>query len=195
LRTANSLGESERAIQWLQQAAQANDPHARGLLKSLVLPMQGDDDEAHSAIGLVRRDDPLLAVRLELARHFGLTKAEALSVDPSEGMRPWGLVVGRNPFISQIRLSAARAIPALSDAAMDALRRGAAIFSELSRDAMACEGDLRRRSARQRRTFERHGLDEASFFVNASSTTLDALRVGTKWACKVRAPLKQALAA
>ena len=33
-------------------------------------------------------------------------------------MRPWGLVVGKNPFISQIRLSAARAIPALSDAAL-----------------------------------------------------------------------------
>jgi TPR repeat protein len=195
LRSASSLRESERAIQWLQQAAQAQDVHAQTLLKSLVLPLHGDDNEAHSAIGLVRRDDPLLAVRLELARYFGLTKAEALSVDPAEGMRPWGLVVGPNPFISQIRLSAARAIPALSTAAMEALRRGASLFNDLSRDALAYEGDLRRRSARQRRAFERHGLDEASFFVNASSTTLDTLRIGTKWACKVKTSLQLALAA
>jgi TPR repeat protein len=195
LRASNSLRESERAIEWLQQAARGDDAHARTLLKSLVLPMQSDDDEAHSAIALVRREDPLLAVRLELARHFGLTKAEELSVDPAAGLRPWGLVVGRNPFISQIRLSAARAVPALSDAAMEALRRGAAIFGELSRDALAYEGDLRRRSARQRRIFQRHGLDEASFFANASATTLEALRVGSKWACKVKTSLRQALTA
>ena len=195
LRAASSLRESERAIEWLQQAAQGDDAHAQALLKSLVLPMHDDEGEAYSGIALVRGQDPLLAVRLELARHFGLTKAEALSVDPAEGLRPWGLVVGRNPFISQVRLSAARAIPALSDAAMEALRRGAAIFSELSRDALAYEGDLRCRSARQRRIFERHGLDEARFFASASVATLEALRVGPKWACRVKASLRQALAA
>jgi TPR repeat protein len=195
LRAADSLSESEEAIQWLHQAANAKDLHAKRLLKSLVLPMEGSDEEANSAIELVRRDDPLLAVRLELARHFGLTKPEALCVDPVEGMRPWGLVVGKNPFISQIRMSAARAIPALSESAMDTLRRAASIFSQLSRDALAYEGDLRRRSARQRRAFERHGLDEAVFFASATSMTLEALRVGPKWACKVKEPLQLALAA
>lgn len=195
LRTSDSLSESEEAIQWLHQAANAKDMHAKRLLKSLVLPMKGGDEEANSAIELVRRDDPLLAIRLELARHFGLTKPEALCVDPVEGMRPWGLVVGKNPFISQIRMSAARAIPALSEPAMDTLRRAASIFSQLSRDALAYEGDLRRRSSRQRRAFERHGLDEAVFFASATSMTLEALRVGPKWACKVREPLQLALAA
>ena len=45
--------------------------------------------------------DPRLAVRIELARQFGLTKLEALCVDPVDGARPWGLVVGRNPFVAK----------------------------------------------------------------------------------------------
>jgi TPR repeat protein len=195
LRAADSLAESEQAIQWLHAAAQADDVHARSLLKSLVLPLEGDDAQARSAIELVRQDDPWLAVRMQLAREFGLTKLEALCVDPAEGLRDWGLVVGKNPFISQIRLSAARAIPAVTDGALDAARRAAAFFGQSSRDAMAFEGDLRRRSLRQRRAFERHGLDEAMFFANATSMTLEALRLGPKWAFRAKEPLQLALAA
>ncbi len=164
-------------------------------MKSLVLPLEGSDTDAAAAIELIRQDDPWLAVRLQLARHFGLTKLEALCVDPADGMRPWGLVVGKNPFISQIRLSAARAIPALSDAALDALKRAASFFGQASRDAMSFEGDLRRRSLRQRRAFERHGLDEAMFFATATSMTLEALRFGPKWAFRAKEPLQLALAA
>jgi len=195
LRSADSLADSEQAIQWLHQAASADDAHARRLMKSLVLPLEGSDADAAAAIELVRHDDPWLAVRLQLAREFGLTKLEALCVDPAEGMRPWGLVVGKNPFITQIRLSAARAIPALSGAAMDVLKRAAAFFGQASRDAMAFEGDLRRRSLRQRRAFERHGLDEAMFFATATSMTLEALRFGPKWAFRAKEPLQMALAA
>ena len=195
LRGADSLADSEQAIQWLHQAASADDHHARRLMKSLVLPLEGSDADAAAAIELVRHDDPWLAVRLQLAREFGLTKLEALCVDPAEGMRPWGLVVGKNPFISQIRLSAARAIPAMSDAAMSVLKRAAAFFGQASRDAMAFEGDLRRRSLRQRRAFERHGLDEAMFFATATSMTLEALRFGPKWAFRAKEPLQMALAA
>jgi len=195
LRSADSLADSEQAIQWLHQAASVGDPHARRLMKSLVLPLDGSDADAAAAIELVRHDDPWLAVRLQLAREFGLTKLEALCVDPAEGMRPWGLVVGKNPFITQIRLSAARAIPAMSDAAMSVLKRAAAFFGQASRDAMAFEGDLRRRSLRQRRAFERHGLDEAMFFATATSMTLEALRFGPKWAFRAKEPLQMALAA
>ena len=195
LRASDSLVDSEQAIQWLHQAASADDAHAQNLLKSLVLPLEGSDDEAASAIELVRRDDPWLAVRMQLARQFGLTKLEALCVDPAEGLRPWGLVVGKNPFISQIRLSAARAIPALSQGAMDTLKRAASFFGQASRDALAFEGDLRRRSLRQRRAFERHGLNEAMYFANASSMTLEALRFGPKWAFRAKEPLQLALAA
>jgi len=195
LRASDSLADSEQAIQWLHQAARADDRHAQSLLQSLVLPLDGDDDEAASAIELVRRDDPWLAVRMQLSRQFGLTKLEALCVDPADGLRPWGLVVGKNPFISQIRLSAARAIPALTPTATEALQRAASFFGQASRDALAFEGDLRRRSLRQRRAFERHGLIEEMFFANASSMTLEALRFGPKWAFRAKAPLQLALAA
>ncbi len=195
LRAADSLADSEQAIEWLHKAADASDTHARRLLKSLVLPLDGSDTEAASAIELVGRDDPWLAVRLQLARHFGLTKLEALCVDPADGLRPWGLVVGKNPFITQIRLSAARAIPAMSAAAIDAARRAASFFGQASRDALAFEGDLRRRSLRQRRAFERHGLNESMFFANATSMTLEALRLGPKWAFRAKEPLQLALAA
>jgi TPR repeat protein len=195
LRSADSLADFEQAIEWLHRAAAAGDAHARGLLQSLVLPLEGSDGEAASAVELVRRDDPWLAVRMQLARQFGLTKLEALCVDPAEGLRPWGLVVGKNPFIAQIRLSAARAIPALTPVAMEALRRAAAFFGQGSGDALAFEGDLRRRSLRQRRAFERHGLNESMFFATATSTTLEALRVGPKWAFRAKAPLQLALAA
>ncbi|HEY4067817.1 MAG TPA: hypothetical protein VGM74_13040 [Burkholderiaceae bacterium] len=195
LRAADSLVDSEQAIQWLHQAAGAHDVHAQGLLQSLVLPLEGADGEAASAIELVRRDDPWLAVRMQLSRQFGLTKLEALCVDPAEGQRPWGLVVGKNPFITQIRLSAPRAIPALTAAAAEALQRAASFFGQNSRDALAFEGDLRRRSLRQRRAFERHGLDEAMFFSSATSMTLEALRFGPKWAFRAKEPLQLALAA
>ncbi|MEP7298373.1 MAG: hypothetical protein ABI702_19485 [Burkholderiales bacterium] len=195
LRASDSLADSEQAIQWLHQAAESHDVHARRLMKSLVLPLEGSDADAAAAIELVRHDDPWLAVRLQLSRQFGLTKLEALCVDPADGMRPWGLVVGKNPFISQIRLSAARAIPSMSTAAMDALKRAASFFGQASRDAMAFEGDLRRRSLRQRRAFERHGLDEAMFFATATSMTLEALRLGPKWAFRAKEPLQLALAA
>lgn len=195
LRAADTLADTEQAIEWLHRAAAAGDRHATSLLQSLVLPLEGDDAEAAAAIQTVQRDDPWLAMRMQLARHFGLTKLEALCVDPSEGVRSWGLVVGRNPFISQVRLSAARAVPALDEAALDAARRAAALFGQSGRDAQAFEGDLRRRSLRQRRAFERHGLDEAMFFAHASSMTLEALRFGPKWAFRAKEPLQQALAA
>ena len=131
---------------------------------------------------------------MALARHYGLTKLEALCVDPADGLRPWGLVVGRNPFISQIRLSAARAIPALDEAALDALRRAAAFYAHAQREAPLFEGDLRRRTRRLRRAFERHGVAEAMFFAQASATTLEALRLGSKWAFRAREPLQSALA-
>jgi len=195
LRAADSLADSEQAIEWLHRAAGAGDRAADELLQSLVLPVDGSDAAARAAVELVRLDDPWLAVRLQLSRQFGLTKLEALCVDPADGLRPWGLVVGKNPFISQIRLSAARAIPALSDAALDTARRAAAYFGKSSLDAPAFEGDLRRRSLRQRRAFERHGLDESMFFATASSMTLEALRLGPKWAFRTKETLQHALAA
>lgn len=194
LRESSALNESELAIQWIHRAAGAGDAPALSLLRSLVLPVQGHADEAHTAIEHVRRSDPWLATRLELARHFGLTKLEALCVDPVAGLRPWGLVVGKNPFITQSRLAAPRAVPAVNAASLDAARRAASLFGQARRDAALMEGDLRKRSLRQRRLFERLGLDEALFFAAASSMRLEALRLGPKWAFRAREPLSLALA-
>jgi TPR repeat protein len=195
LRESASLSHSEEAIHWLHRAAWQADEHAKKLLESLVLPLPGTDDDAWSVIEEVRRTEPWLAVRLRLSRRFGLTKLEALCVDPCRGLRPWGLVVGPNPFISQARLAAARAIPALCDEALADLRRAAAFFDQDRQGESTGEGDLRRRSLRLRRASERHHLDEAMFFSAATSTTLDSLRQGPKWAFRAKESLRLALAA
>lgn len=193
LRESGGLAGSEQAIGWLYAAAAQQDAHAATLLQSLVLPVPGSDAEAAWGIAQVQQSDPWLAARLALSRAFGLTKLEGLCVDPLDGQRPWGLVVGRNPFIQQVRLSAPRAIPAISAAALQALQQAVALYGQ-ARGA-AGEGDLRTRSLRQRRLFERLGLDEALYFADASATTLEALRLGSKWAWRARQPLSEALAA
>lgn len=195
LRSATSVAESEQAIHWLYQAGSQGDVHAARLLESLVLPVAGNDDDANMAVEQVGQRDPWLAARLRISRDFGLTKLEALCVDPAEALRSWGLVVGKNPFIAQTRLSAPRAVPALSPMALENLRRAAALFDRARREASMLEGDLRQRSLRQRRLFERHHLDESLFFAEASSMTLESLRQGPKWAFRTRQPLRMALAA
>ncbi len=195
LRESSSLAHSELAIHWLYAAARQGDAYARQLLASLVLPVAGSDAQAQLVIDDVQRTDPWLASRLRLARRFGLSKLEALSVDPVAGRRPWGLVVGRNPFIAQTRLSAPRAIPATTTEALDDLTNAATLFERTRRQPGAVEGDLRRRARSQRVLFERHAVDESLFFAKASAATLDALRVGPKWAFRSRQVLQLALGA
>lgn len=196
LRQATALHETEHGIHWLYEAAQKEDAYAAGLLRSLVLPVAGDEAAASAAIEAIRREDPWMACRLRTARDFGLTRLEALSIDLANGIRPWGLVVGRNPFIVQTKLSAPRAVPALTTDAMGNLRRSVAFF-EQSRQSSGSpvEGDLRKRSHRLRRLLDRHGVDESLFFSDASSTRLNSLRSGAKWAFHARQPLRQALGA
>lgn len=195
LREAASLSDSEQAIHWLHQAFEQGDPLAGTLLRSLVLPLGGTAEEAMRGIEQMRAVDPWLATRLALSRAFGLTKLEALCVDPVDGLRPWGLVVGRNPFISQVRLSAPRAVPAITGEASQTAQRAAGFFGQLRGEGAPAEGDLRARSLRQRRLFERLGLDEAWYFSDATSMELESLRLGAKWAYRARQPLRQALAA
>lgn len=194
LRAAVTVQQTELGIHWLHQAALQKDECAVRLLRSLVLPVAGDDDLAASAIESICREDPWLASRLRVARDFGLTKLEALSVDLVAGLRPWGLLVGPNPFVTQSRRSAARAVPALSGTATQNLRRAAALFDQSLRDNPGVEGDLRRRASRLKRALERHGVGEGLFFAEVSSSSVDALRCGRKWAARARAPLQLALA-
>ena len=195
LRSATTLHESEQGIQWLHQAATAQDVVATRLLHSLVLPIHSDEGAATAAIDAIRPEDPWMACRLRTARDFGLTRLEGLSADIAAGIRPWGLVVGVNPFVVQAKLSAPRAVPSLTDAASQNLKRSANFFEQSRQDGGPFEGDLRQRSMRLRRLLERHGADESLFFAEARVTTLDRLRTGTKWAFHERQLLRSALAA
>jgi len=94
----------------------------------------------------------------------------------------------------QTRLAAPRAVPAVTPRAFDDLHAIAAFFERTRQDGSGLEGDLRRRSHRQRTTFEKRGIDEALFFSNATSTGLDSLRFGPKWAVRSKVALQMALA-
>lgn len=182
LKSASRIEETEQGVLWLSAAADAGDSDAQDLLDSFVIPVRGDDATAQDAIEMLRGNDPLLACRLRLARAFGLTKLEALSVDPVAGARPWGLLVGPNAFVRQTRLASPRAIPARSDEARSALRVAVAFFHQFQSNGGPYEGDMRKRSVRLRRALAWHDLDEAMFFARASTTALDKLRIGSKWA-------------
>ena len=194
LRSSSGLKHSEQGIHWLHEAARQGDTLAMRLLKSLVLALPGEDEHADHAIESIRPTAPWLAMRLRLSRDFGLTKLEALCLDPCEAKRPWGLVVGKNPFIALSKLSAPRAVPAVSPAALDSLQRASLYFEESKSSGGTFEGDWRHRSLQQRRVFARHHIDEELFFVRANSRTLDAMRQGARWALRAKHPLHLALA-
>ncbi|MBI2750438.1 MAG: hypothetical protein HYX43_14210 [Burkholderiales bacterium] len=194
LREARSLREWEQGIDWLFRAFREGDALAERLLRSLVFPLEGSDTDAKFAIDEVARKAPWLAVRLQLSRDFGLTKLEALTVSPADGAREWGLVIGQNPFITQARLSAPRTVPAMSDGALARLRAAADFFAQVRRDGSIVEGDLRHRSQTQRTAFQRHHLDEGMFFADVTSSKLDTVRHGPKWAVRVKKLLATALA-
>jgi TPR repeat protein len=195
LKSAARVADSETAIHWLHAAATQGDQPALALLRTLVLPIGGEEEAAARAIDLIRSADPWLAARLRLSREFGLTKLEALCVDPIAGKRPWGLVVGQNAFIVLSKLSAPRAVPALGPAAADALHKVAVLYESGRREGVLVEGDWTRRSLIQRRLFARYHIGEELFFAKVSSTTLDSFRKGTKWAVRAKASLAAALTA
>lgn len=188
LREASGIDESEQALGWLHRASRHGDPHARRLLESLVLPVPGDSGEAQAALTLICGTNPRLAARLEVSRHFGLTRLEGLSMDPMRGLRPWGLVVGPNRFVCKSRLAAPRAVPALGEPAAQALRVAAHLFATPERD-----DGLRTRTRELRRLCSKHGIDDSMFFAAATADALAALRSGTRWAFKHRDALRSAL--
>jgi TPR repeat protein len=180
MRSASSLDQAERAIELLWRARDRADPLAAELLETLLLPVAGPEQQARAALEPVRRADAGLALRLELSRAFGLTKLEALCVDPVQGMRSWGLVVQHNPSVVQPRLAAPRAVPSRSPAAAETLRHAASYFA--GRTMAVGQDDVRRQARRHHRLLRRLGLDESLFFAAATSRTRDSVRCGTKWA-------------
>lgn len=178
MKTASGLDDQERAVAWLVRARSVGDAHAAQVLASMVLPVAGLQREAETALVAMQRADPSLALRARLARAFGLTKLEALSLDLRSSLRPWGLVVGRNPFVSQRRLAAPRVVPAVTAEAT-------ALLAALERDTAswpidpATDPHYRNRSSRLRRLLARLALDESLFFAQANAQALAALRSGS----------------
>ena len=194
LRGASSLREVEQGMSWLFQASQAGDVHAHQLLCTFVIPVDGRDADANQALADIGQSNPGLALRLQVARDFGLTKLEAMTVDLVGGQRPWGLVVGRNPFIRHAKLSAPRAVPAVSPAIQESLRRVVAqVSSGGVRGAEFQDFDLRHRAVRVKQVLQAHGLTESMFFARARSSDLEALRGGGRWARLAKAQLEAAM--
>jgi TPR repeat protein len=177
MKTASALDDQERAVAWLVRAWHGGDASAEQVLESMVLPVAGPAREAETALAALHRADPALALRARLARAFGLTKLEALSLDLRSSIRSWGLVVGRNPFVSQRRLAAPRVIPAVSNEAK-ALLDG--LENDVARWAVEPSTDLhyRNRSSRLRRVLARLALDEDLLFAQANARALEAVRSG-----------------
>jgi hypothetical protein len=118
-----------------------------------------------------------------------------MTVDLVGGHRPWGLLVGRNPFIRHAKLSAPRAVPAISDAIQESLRRVVAqVAGGGVRGAEFQDFDLRHRMVRVKQVLQAYGLAESMFFARARSSDLDALRGGGRWARLAKVELDEALA-
>jgi len=195
LRSSSQLHETEQAIFWIHKAAESSDQYSEQILRSLTLPVAGSESDATKAIDTIRRQDPWTARRLRTARDFGLTKQEALTVDILSGARSWGLVVGPNRFVTQIKMAAPRAVPALTHNAMGHLRRSMGFLEQSRQDGTGFDGTLRQRSVRLRRMLQNNAFDEDLFFSQARSSDLEILRRGTKWAFKHRDLVRLALAA
>lgn len=193
LREANHIVAMERGVALLFDAASKGDALAKILLKSLVLPVEGEESDVSAALQDVEHCAPLLAMRLRLAREFGLTKLEALSINPSNASRPWGLMVGKNHYISKISLSEPRAVPAVSSRALECIEAAASMFARDDSELVSMEGPLKARAQQQRRIFLRLGIDEDLVFARATSLQRDAIRIGTRWAQRQKSILDQAL--
>lgn len=188
LRESAAIESTEQALDWLHRSAGQGDAHAVRLLRSLVLPVAEDGPRVAEAIAVIGRSHPRLAARLDVSWHFGLTRLEAMAMDPAQGLRPWGLVVGPNRFVRKVRLAAPRAIPALGPQARQALLSAARLFATPDRD------DAPRQRARVLRSLcARHGIDESIFFAAASADALASLRSGPRWAFRQRGVLRSAL--
>ncbi|MEW5882333.1 MAG: hypothetical protein AB1761_18075 [Pseudomonadota bacterium] len=171
-----------RAVEVLHPLALRGHTIAVQLLATLVSKVDGDEQRAQHLLAMIATQNALLAARLALARAFGLTRHEALTLDVIRAQRPWGLWVDPSPFFAQRRKSTPRAVPALTPSAHHAMARAASLFERVDAGPAGAEGDYRARVYALRTTLARVGASEGLFLVRASVRELDALRGGRKWA-------------
>lgn len=186
LRESTSLHTSEQAITLLYSSAAKGDVHAAVLLRSLVLPVAGTDEEAAHALHEIQSHDRLLAASLELAREFGLTRQEWANLDLTMCAREWGLVTTPSRSL-QPRLAAPRAIPAVTSSALTRLRAAAAMAR------INAGADSRRDVVDLRQLLHKLGLAEDLFFADAKAEDRDRVRIGTRWAHHAGDKLRAAL--
>ena len=186
LRESTSLHTIEHAIALLHASASKGDVHATVLLRSLVLPVAGTDEEASQALDEIRSHDRQLAASLELAREFGLTRQEWANLDLSTCAREWGLVTTPSRSL-QPRLAAPRAVPALSSSTLSKLKAAAVVARMQPRaDSTAGRVDLRH-------LLHKIGIAEDLFFADARVDARDRVRIGTRWAHHASDKLRAAL--
>lgn len=180
---AQAHGEDDlsRALQLLQPLARQGLTHATALLTTLISPVAGDDGAAHAALTRLAHRYGILASRLSLARQFGLTVHEALTLDLNLAQRLWGLWVDPGLFFSQRRKRMPRAIPALSEAADDALRRAKAMLYGIDCGPAGPEGDYRQRAYALTAALRRIEAPPELFFATLTPRQLESMRGGLAW--------------
>lgn len=191
LRESLDIDSMATGMKLLHSSAHKGDSLAKTLLCSFVLPVSGLEEDAEAAILEIQSVTPMLAMRLRLARAFGLTKLEALSMNITTTIRPWGLVLEKNTLVAKGKLSEPRVIPATSTYAMNCLDIASALFTSNSLESTIFEGSLRARSLQLRRLLQKLHVQEKIFFSSASSQERESTRVGAKWAKVQKEILKE----
>jgi TPR repeat protein len=186
LREAVTSSQQEEGMSWLVKAARSGDGAAAEVATTFVLRAEGSDHEADAALEALRSTAPRLAARLTIARDFGLTKREALTIDLSKGLRPWGVLIEQDASHDQRRPQGSRAVPAICDGVVARLAVITQYFTEDAPPNKAASEDLRQRFDATRYALKKGHFDEKLFFAVARTATLDTLRVGTKWAVRFR---------
>ncbi len=175
LETPQTGQDLQRAMELLYAAAQRGNSAARALLERMAFPVAGDAQAARSAVALVSRSNVLLGSRLALARAFGLTQHEALTIDVARASRAWGLWVDSSAFFTQRRKATPRVVPITSPDAAAALQRAKAMFANINPTSLGPEGNYRTRVYRMRAAFDQFRLSDTLFFARASGAEIGTL--------------------
>lgn len=162
----------QRAVELLYAPAVRGSSAAQTLLARMVLPVAGDAQAAQSALASVSGRNELLASRLALARAFGLTQHEALTLDVPRASRAWGLWVDASAFFTQRRKATPRAVPITSPDAAAALQRAKATFANVNPSPLGPEGNYRMRVYTMRAVFEQFRLHGSLFFADGGGTKI-----------------------
>jgi hypothetical protein len=175
LAEAGSLAAAEEALHWLAAASHAGGRAATTVLETLVLPIADLPPEYEKAIlDKIFARDRDLGVRMSLARALHLTRHEALSFNPAQDLRAWGLVL---PGSSKENPKG-RIAPAVSAAMKAELERARNFY----RDASPLEATFVLRRARaQKAVFSLLSISQDIFFAADIGRSCSHWGYGKHW--------------